>query len=53
MPPPPRLGLNLVYLPLPVAPPNVSDAVRGLAALGFRGANVTVPHKESRNTAVG
>jgi shikimate dehydrogenase len=40
------LGLNWVYLPLPVPPSRVSDALRGLHALGFRGVNVTVPHKE-------
>ena len=32
-------------MPLPVAPERVGDAVRGLRALGFRGANVTIPHK--------
>lgn len=41
------LGLDWAYLPLPVAPGRVGDAVRGLAALGFAGANVTVPHKEA------
>ncbi len=35
------------YIPLPVAPDRLGDAVKGLSALGFRGANVTVPHKES------
>jgi len=39
------LGLDWVYVPLPVAPPDLADAVRGLRALGFAGANVTVPHK--------
>jgi shikimate dehydrogenase len=41
------LGLDLVYLPLAVHPDLLAEAVRGLAALGFRGANVTVPHKEA------
>ncbi len=41
------LGLPWCYLPLPVPPGQVEAAVRGLAALGFRGANVTVPHKRS------
>lgn len=41
------LGLNWRYVPLPVAPGQVDAAVRGLAALGFRGANVTVPHKQA------
>ncbi len=42
-----ELGLNWCYIPLPVAPNRLDEAVRGLAALGFRGANVTVPHKEA------
>lgn len=41
------LGLNWRYIPLPVAPGQVEMAVRGIAALGFRGANVTVPHKQA------
>jgi shikimate dehydrogenase len=41
------LGLNWRYVPLPVPPGQVKTAVRGLAALGFRGANVTVPHKQA------
>lgn len=41
------LGLNWAYVPLPVAPGQLSAAVRGLAALGFQGANVTIPHKEA------
>ncbi len=41
------LGLDLVYVPLPVRPDELSQAVRGLAALGYYGANVTVPHKEA------
>ena len=39
------LGLDYVYVPLPVRAAEVGAAVRGLAALGFRGANVTIPHK--------
>jgi shikimate dehydrogenase len=35
----------MVYVPLPVRDEDVAAAVRGLAALGFRGANVTIPHK--------
>ncbi len=33
------------YVPLAVAPDNLETALRGLAALGLAGANVTVPHK--------
>lgn len=42
-----RLGLNWRYVPLPVHPSSVGDALRGAAALGFRGVNVTVPHKQA------
>jgi len=41
------LGLNWRYVPLPVALSQVENAVRGAAALGFRGVNVTVPHKQA------
>ncbi len=41
------LGLNYRYVPLPVAPGQVDSAVKGLVALGFHGANVTVPHKQA------
>ena len=34
------------YLPLKVEPEKLPEALRGLIALGFRGANVTLPHKE-------
>ena len=39
------LGLDMAYVPLPVRDEDVGAAVKGLAALGFRGANVTIPHK--------
>ena len=38
-------GIAGAYLPLPVRPGRLEAALRGLAALGFAGANVTVPHK--------
>jgi shikimate dehydrogenase len=41
------LGLDVVYMALPVHPDSLADGVRGLAALGFLGVNVTVPHKET------
>jgi shikimate dehydrogenase len=41
------LGIDWAYLPLPVPPDRLGAAVRGLAALGFAGANVTVPHKQA------
>ena len=39
------LGLDWAYVPLPTPPERLAEAVRGLAALGFAGANVTSPHK--------
>lgn len=37
--------LDYVYVPLPVEPSQLERAVQGLVALGFSGANVTIPHK--------
>jgi shikimate dehydrogenase len=45
-------GLNWRYVPLPVPPEQVEAAIRGLVALGFRGANVTVPHKQAARLAL-
>ncbi len=42
-----RLGIDGAYVPLPVSPEQFSIAVHGLQAAGFRGANVTIPHKEA------
>ena len=42
-----ELGLDWVYVPLPVYPDHLGEAIRGLRALGFAGANVTVPHKRA------
>jgi shikimate dehydrogenase len=39
-------GLDWAYLACEVAPERLADAVRGLVALGFAGANVTTPHKQ-------
>jgi shikimate dehydrogenase len=39
------LGLDWAYVPLRVEGERLHDAVRGLAALDFVGANVTIPHK--------
>ena len=41
------LGIDGAYLPLPVHPDRFATAVRALADLGFRGANVTIPHKQA------
>ena len=39
------LGLDWAYVALDVSPERLAEALRGLAALGFAGANVTAPHK--------
>jgi shikimate dehydrogenase len=38
-------GLDWTYVPLPVEPGSLEAAAAGLVALGFAGANVTIPHK--------
>ena len=38
-------GLNWRYVQFEVEPEALGDAVRGMRALGFRGGNVTTPHK--------
>ncbi len=40
-------GIDGAYVPMPVAPERFAEALRALSALGFAGANVTVPHKEA------
>jgi shikimate dehydrogenase len=40
-------GIAGAYVPMPVQPGRVETALRGLAALGFAGCNVTIPHKEA------
>ena len=42
-----RYGIDGAYVPLTVSPERVEEAIRALPALGFRGCNVTVPHKEA------
>lgn len=41
-----REGLDFVYVAMDVDPEELPEAVRGAAALGFRGFNLTMPHKE-------
>lgn len=41
-----RMGLDFVYVPTPVEPPYLTDAINGMKALHFAGANVTIPYKE-------
>ena len=40
-----ELGLDWRYLRLPLPPERFEEAVRALPGSGYRGANVTIPHK--------
>jgi shikimate dehydrogenase len=40
-------GVNGAMLPLPVHPDHLEKVLRGLAASGFTGCNLTLPHKEA------
>jgi len=41
-----ELGIDGVYIPLAVRPEQLERALRALPALGFRGCNLTLPHKQ-------
>jgi shikimate dehydrogenase len=40
------MGLDYIYLPFDVPAENIKTAVNGILALGLKGLNVTLPHKE-------
>lgn len=40
------LDIDAIYLPFDVKPEDLRDAIFGARALGFKGLNVTIPHKE-------
>ena len=42
-----RYGIDGLYAPFAIAPDDFERAVRGLAAAGLAGLNVTLPHKEA------
>ncbi|HIJ63514.1 MAG TPA: shikimate dehydrogenase [Rhodospirillaceae bacterium] len=42
-----KLAIDGAYLPLPVKPEDFALVLRALPRMGFAGANVTVPHKET------
>ena len=39
-------GLDYIYLPFDVPTTGLSDALKGMTALGIKGFNITIPHKE-------
>lgn len=42
-----ELGLDWLYVPLPLPPDRLRETLRALPASGFRGINVTIPHKQA------
>jgi shikimate dehydrogenase len=42
-----RYRIDGAYVPLPVLPERLDQALRALPALGFAGVNLTIPHKEA------
>lgn len=42
-----RYGIAGHYVPLPVMPEHLAEVLRAMPRMGFVGANVTIPHKES------
>ncbi len=40
-------GIDGAYVPLPVRPERLAEALRALPILGFRGCNLTLPHKQA------
>src|SRR5271169_6789126 len=40
-------GIDGAYVPLPVRPGQLEQALLALPALGFRGCNLTIPHKQA------
>jgi shikimate dehydrogenase len=45
-------GIDGAYVPLAVAPEQLAHVLRTLPLMGFRGVNITVPHKEAALAAV-
>lgn len=42
-----ELGMDYVYVPLPIKAADLAVAIRGLAAIGVQGFSVTIPHKQA------
>jgi shikimate dehydrogenase len=45
-------GVDGAYVPLPVRPDRIAEALRALPILGFRGCNLTIPHKQTALSVV-
>lgn len=42
-----QLGVNFVYLPFPIEPSGLAQAISGFEAIGLQGFNITIPHKQA------
>lgn len=42
-----QMGLDYVYVALPIAAADLADALRGFEAIGLVGFNITIPHKQA------
>ena len=42
-----HLNADYAYLPFPIHPDNLERAIAGFSAIGLRGFNITIPHKQS------
>ena len=42
-----QAGLDYAYIALPVRPEGLTAALEGIRVMGFRGVNVTIPHKSA------
>ena len=47
-----EFGIDGAYIPFATHPSRLEQAIRALPALGFRGGNITLPHKERALTLV-
>jgi shikimate dehydrogenase len=47
-----QTGIDGAYVPLPVRPEHIAQALRALPVLGFRGCNLTIPHKQTALSVV-
>ncbi len=41
------IAADFAYLPFPIAPDSLKSAIAGFAAIGLRGFNITIPHKQT------
>jgi shikimate dehydrogenase len=42
-----QMGLDYLYVALPIAPDRLAEAVAGFGAIGLAGFNITIPHKQT------